>query len=59
MKNYICVVRYSNGEIVKKVDVTGKGERMVDKVDRGMNINLNHDEFYTVEMNDKELKEAR
>jgi hypothetical protein len=58
MKNYICVIRYSNGEIVKKVDVTGMAERMVDKVDRGMNINLNHDEFYTTEMNDEELKEA-
>ena len=44
----IDVVSYETGEVVKSVDVRGKAERTVDKVDRGMQINLDHEKYFTV-----------
>jgi hypothetical protein len=59
MKNYICIISYENGEIIDKIEVTGKGERSIDRVDRGINININHEKYYTVEMNEQELKDKK
>jgi len=45
MKYYVEVVRYEDGNVVKRIECSS--ERNADKVDRGVNINLNHDEYYT------------
>ena len=47
MKTFIQVIRYKDKEVVKSLDVTGKTERQQDQVDRGLNMNLNHDEYFT------------
>lgn len=47
MKTVIQIVRYEDGKVTYEVDVTGLSERRADKVERGMNINLNSDHFYT------------
>lgn len=57
MKKVIQIISYETGEPTHEVDVTGMSERQIDKVDSGMNINLNHSEFYTLvaEIEDREL----
>ena len=44
-KTYI-EVRTWKDEPVHRVDVTGKSERVIDRIENGMAINLNHDAFY-------------
>jgi hypothetical protein len=44
---YVEILRHDNDEVVHRVDVTGRSERTIEGVERGMNINLNHEEFYT------------
>jgi len=43
----IEVIEYNTGKIVKTLDVSGKSEQAIDRIDIGLNINLNHDRFYT------------
>ena len=43
----IEIVSYKTGKSVKTFDVSDKSERQIDKIDSGININLNHDKFYT------------
>jgi len=47
MKKYIEIIKFETKEVVKRMDITGKGEVQIDKIDDGLNINLNHEEFYT------------
>lgn len=50
MKQYIEIRKYSETttpEVVKRIDVSDKTDRSIDKIDSGININLNHDEYYT------------
>lgn len=49
MKTVIQIIKYSSGEVAHQVDVTGKIERQIEKIDRGLNVNLNHNDFYTTE----------
>ncbi len=49
MYYYIEIVCYETGEVIKRYDVTDKSERQRDKFDSGLNINMNHDEYYTRE----------
>lgn len=44
---YIEVVRFTDQRVVKRVDVTGRSSRSADKVERGMNTNMNHAEYFT------------
>ena len=44
-KYELQVISFENGEVIKRIPCNGK--RMADKADAGMNINLNHDEYYT------------
>lgn len=46
-RDKIEIVEYSTEAVVESVDVSGKNERQIDKIDRGININLDHDKFYT------------
>lgn len=47
MKKYIEIVSFCDESISKRIDVTEKSDRMIDKIDIGLNINLNHEIFYT------------
>lgn len=44
---YIEIKSYGNGEVIKRLDVSDKTDRSVDVIDSGMNMNLNHDKYYT------------
>jgi len=48
MKTKINVISFATKEVVHSVDVTGRNERDIDKIDSGMNRNLNHEEYYTL-----------
>jgi len=43
----IQIVEYKTSSVVKEIDVTGKLERQIEKIDSGININLNHEKFFT------------
>jgi hypothetical protein len=45
MRYHVEIVSYATGEVVKRLKASS--ERQAEKVDRGININLNHDEYYT------------
>lgn len=47
---YIEIIKYSSGEVVKRIDVSGMSQRNIDRIDSGMNRNMNHAEYYTIEM---------
>lgn len=42
----IQVVSFS-GDVVHTVDCTGKSERQIDRIEYGLNINLDHDNYFT------------
>lgn len=44
---YLEVKSYDNGKVVKRLDVSNESDRSVDRIERGLNINLNHEAFYT------------
>ncbi len=44
-KTYIEVRKWDD-TVIHRVDVTGKSERSIERIEDGMAINLNHDEFY-------------
>lgn len=49
---YVEIVEYESGKVIKR---TGPmAERRAGKLDRGYNINLNHEHFYTRIVNEKE-----
>jgi hypothetical protein len=54
MKWIVEVIAYKGGEVVKTFK--SSTERAADKIDRGLNINLNHDQFYTRVTSIKEKK---
>ena len=43
----IEVIEIETEKVVHEVDCTGKGKRAADRVQRGLNRNLNHDKFQT------------
>lgn len=38
---------YETGKEEDRIDVTGKTDTEIEKIERGININLNHDKYYT------------
>ena len=48
MKKEIVIKRYSDMCIVKTIDVTNKSDSQIDKIEDGMNINLDHDKYFTI-----------
>ena len=48
MNKYLEIKEFGTDKVVKRFDVTRKHDRMIDKFYDGLNINLNHDKFYTV-----------
>ena len=45
MTYLVEVVSYETGEVVKSIVCTS--ERGADRIERGLNINLNHEKYYT------------
>ena len=43
---YVEVVKYETDEVVKRIPC-GASERSADRVDRGVNINLDSENYYT------------
>lgn len=52
---YLEIVRMEGSKVVKRFDVTDKGERGIERLERGVNINLNHNEYFTQE-NDSDVE---
>ena len=46
-KTVIEIVKFDGGEVVQEVDVTGQCEGYIARCESGMNINLNHREYFT------------
>ncbi len=46
-KHVIEIVETDTGLVVKEIDVTAKSDRQREKVDDGLQINLNHDRYFT------------
>lgn len=44
---YVEIKNYENGKVEKRYDVSDRSNGMIDKFERGLNINLNHNKFYT------------
>lgn len=59
MESYIEIIDKDTGEAVETVDVSGRSGRDAHKVQRGMNINLNHDRYYTRLVDDSRPKEKQ
>lgn len=49
MFKYLEIIKTDTKEVVKRIDVTDKSERTIERTEMGMNINLNHAEYYTTE----------
>ena len=48
MYKYLEIVKDEGNEVVKRLNVSDKSERSIEKIENGMNINLNYNE-YTVQ----------
>lgn len=46
-KTYIIVIDLRTNEVVRKVDVTGKPQRQIERVESGMLINMDTENFVT------------
>lgn len=55
MYKYLEIVKDKGNEVVKRLDVSDKSERSIEKIENGMNINLNHNE-YTVQYNESDVE---
>lgn len=47
MYKYIEIVLYDTNKVVKRIDVKNRSEKQIDKIEDGLNINLNHDQYFT------------
>jgi len=45
MNYYVEIVKYDNEEIIKRIGPMSK--KKAERVDNGVNINLNHKDYYT------------
>jgi hypothetical protein len=45
MYKYIEIIKDKTGEVVSRMDVTTQSERNVERIWRGISLNLNHSEF--------------
>jgi len=47
MYKYLEIIKDENNLVVKRLDVSNKSERSIEKIEGGMNINLNHNDYTT------------
>jgi hypothetical protein len=45
-KKYIEVIQKATKKVVKRMDVSSQSERSIDRIERGMSINMNHAEYF-------------
>ena len=45
---YLEIKNWEDGGVLRRIDVSAKTDRSIDKLESGMNINLNQDQFYTL-----------
>ncbi len=58
-KKYVEIVRDKGNIVVKRIDVTGYSDKRAEKVETGVGINLNHNDFTTrIEEYDKEMPKS-
>lgn len=60
MKKNIEIVEFETGKVVESIDVSNKSFKTIERIERGININLNHNSYYTrvkTELIDKLKKE--
>lgn len=55
MYKYLEIVKDEGNEVVKRLNVSNKSERSIEKIENAMNINLNHNE-YTVQYNESDVE---
>lgn len=52
---YIEIIETKTKKVVCRMDVSGKSERSIEKIEDGVNINLNHKDFHTT-TNESDVK---
>ena len=52
---YLEVRERTTDKVVNRIDVSNESERSIDRIERGMNINMNHADYYT-EVNESNTK---
>jgi len=52
---YLEIVKDSTQEVVSRLDVTGKSERAIERIEGGMSLNLNHNQ-YSIRETDSETE---
>jgi len=58
-KKYLEIFRDKEDVVVQRMDVTTSSERTIEKIEGGVNINLNHNEFTTrVREYDQDMPES-
>lgn len=55
MYKYLEIVKDKGNEVVKRLNVSDESERSIEKIEKGMNINLNHNE-YTVQYKESDTE---
>lgn len=44
---YLEIRRIEDDEPIKRLDLTGRSDRDIERIERGANINLDHKRYYT------------
>lgn len=44
---YVEVLERATKKVIERIDVSDRGESSMDRVERGLNINLNHRDYFT------------
>ncbi len=47
MKKYLEIIAFEKNMVIRRIDVTSKNDRAIERIEGGYNINLNHDLYYT------------
>ena len=60
MKTYLEIIEKKTKSVVLRIDVSEKSENAIFRTEMGMNINLNHEEYYTNQVEtENELPEIK
>lgn len=44
---YLEIITFGSKEVIARFDLSDKSDSQIDRIERGYNINLNHDKYYT------------
>jgi len=48
MYKYLEIIDMDTDAVIRRMDVSNKTETQIERIDNGLNINLNHDKYLTV-----------